>query len=246
MSVVLICYPPGEVFQRGEDRCQSNIKASTSTSMRACNDLGYMAAVLDKHCHLTVLRDYQTEDKSIDNMVFDFMKYKPDYLVMSTTNATVFDDIKVVNELKRVIPFDFKTVLKGAIFYDAPEALLEQLDLKNIDVLVGGEIEFIIQDIVELPDLHDVPNIFFKNSEGVWIKNKFDCWNDNLDKLPFPKRSAMRNELYVRPDTGEPMATIQTARGCPSQCIYCLTPKISGRCVRTRSPKNVFDEVKEC
>lgn len=36
---ILVFYPHGELFQRGEDRCQSNIKASTSTSMRACNDL---------------------------------------------------------------------------------------------------------------------------------------------------------------------------------------------------------------
>ena len=43
---VFLFYPPGEVFQRGEDRCQMNVKASTANAMRACNDIGYMASVL--------------------------------------------------------------------------------------------------------------------------------------------------------------------------------------------------------
>lgn len=56
----------------------------------------------------------------------------------------------------------------------------------------------------------------------------------------------MKNELYVRPDTGEAMATIQTGHGCPSTCIYCLTPEISGKKLRLRSPENVMEELKEC
>ena len=56
----------------------------------------------------------------------------------------------------------------------------------------------------------------------------------------------MNNDLYIRPDTKEPMATIQTARGCPSQCVFCLTPEISGKKVRFRSPQNVLDEMIEC
>ena len=42
------------------------------------------------------------------------------------------------------------------------------------------------------------------------------------------------------------MATVSVARGCPSNCIYCLTPRISGRNVRFRSVENVFEELQEC
>ena len=43
---VLLFYPPGALFQRGEDRCQQNIDDGSAQAMRACNDLGYAAAIL--------------------------------------------------------------------------------------------------------------------------------------------------------------------------------------------------------
>lgn len=242
---VFLCYPCGEMYQRGEDRCQSNIKASTSTAMRACNDLGYMAAILRRY-HSVFLRDYQTEKLTYDTMLEDIISFKPNFLVLSTTNATVFSDIAIINRLKKDTSINFKVVLKGAIFFNADFDLLRQLDLTNIDILVGGEIDWVIKDIVENTDLSNIKGIFYKDINGEWRKNDFSCWNEDLDNIPFPARDLMKNELYIRPDTGEPMATIQTARGCPSNCIYCLTPIISGKNVRFRTPQNVFQELVEC
>jgi radical SAM superfamily enzyme YgiQ (UPF0313 family) len=56
----------------------------------------------------------------------------------------------------------------------------------------------------------------------------------------------MNNALYTRPDTGEAMATIQTSRGCSAACIYCLTPTISGKKMRHRSPENIVAEMEDC
>lgn len=247
-----LAYPPGAVFQRGEDRCQSNIKQSTATSMRACNDLGTMVAVLRLSRQNTgggagvFLRDYATEGASYEDFLSDIEAFIPDWLIMSTTNATVFDDIKIVQKVKADSGLKFKAVLKGAIFFNAPDGLLAQLDLTEIDVLVGGEIDWVIGDIVDgNKPLADIPGIIYKDGRE-WHRTAFNVWNENLDSVPFPARDLMKNELYTRPDTGEPMATIQTARGCPSQCIYCLSPAISGRKVRSRSAQNVFAELEEC
>ena len=48
------------------------------------------------------------------------------------------------------------------------------------------------------------------------------------------------------PDTGNPIATIATSRGCGAKCTYCLTPIISGTHIRYRSPESIFKEIKEC
>lgn len=242
---VLLFYPPGEMFQRGEDRCQSNIKSSTATSMRACNDLGYMAAIL-RDSHEVFLRDYQTEELSYMDFLTDVEKFKPNYLVLSTTNATVYKDIEIVNKVIDELKIGCKVILKGAIFFDAEYSLLNELDLSNIAVLVGGEIDWVIKDIIdEKKTLSHIPGIFYKENNQ-WLKTDFSCWNQNLDEIPFPARDLMPNHLYTRPDTEEPMATIQTSRGCPSACIYCLSPKISGKIIRYRSPQNVMDELSEC
>lgn len=243
MNIALI-YPCGDQYQRGEDRCQSNIKASTATSMRACNDLGYMAAIL-RSDHAVFLRDYQTENIDFETMKSDMIKFQPDFVVVSTTNATVFSDMDQIKKLKESTNLKFRTVFKGAIFFDADQSLIDQVDKNIVDVFVGGEIDWVIKDIIEKSDLSGVPGIIYKEN-GTWHKTDFTCWNVDLDSIPFPARDLMNNSLYTRPDTNEPMATIQTARGCPSKCIYCLTPVISGKKVRSRSPENVFEEISEC
>ena len=57
---ILLFYPPGPLFQRGEDRCQQNVDDGSAQAMRACNDLGYAAAVLLKKDYVVKLRDYPT------------------------------------------------------------------------------------------------------------------------------------------------------------------------------------------
>ena len=249
MKIALI-YPPGGVYQRGEDRCQANIDTSTATSMRACNDLGYAAAILLKEKHEVIIRDYQTERKSINDAIEELKDFSPEIIFLSTTNATIFEDIKILKQIKEEISFKGKIILKGAIFFDADNKMLELLDLNDIDVLIGGETEFCIEDIVKAfnneIDFNKIDNIFYKDENGVFVKNRFKISDKDLDTIPFPARHLMNNDLYTRPDTGEKMATIQTSRGCPSNCIYCLSPKISGKMVRFRSPQNVLEELKEC
>ena len=46
MKKIMLIYPPSKLFQRGEDRCQSSIEDSASTSIRACNDLGHISSIL--------------------------------------------------------------------------------------------------------------------------------------------------------------------------------------------------------
>lgn len=248
-KTVMVFYPPSALYQRGEDRCQSNIDSSTSTSIRACNDLGYASSMLKKIGYNTFLKDYQTEKLTYTDLKDDIERIKPDALFMSTTNPTIFDDIKIINEIKKIHP-DCTIVLKGALFFDPSDDLLNQLDLTKIDYLIGGESDFIIANLLDahFNDLERVGTIggivYKKNS--IWVKTGFDRWEENLDSLCFPDRISMNNLLYVRPDTGEPQATISTSRGCPSSCIYCLTPVISGKKLRVRSPQNIFEELSEC
>ena len=246
---ILLFYPPGPMYQRGEDRCQQAVDGSSAEAMRACNDLGYAAAVLLKKGYEIRLRDYQTEKCSIEQMNSELDDFKPDLLMLSTTNTSIYDDIKIMNDLKARC--GAVTVLKGAIFYAPEQEMLDLLDLKQIDYMIGGEVDFAIDGIADYAlrgegDIASVDNILYKDEDGKFIQTKFHVWGQDLDAQPFPAREYMNNGLYLRPDTDAPMATIQTARGCPSSCVFCLTPGISGKCVRFRSPENVMAELTEC
>lgn len=244
----MLLYPPGKAYQRSEDRAQCNLDESVVATIHACNDLGYEAAVLRERNYNVMLRDYQTEKTSIQEVKAEIVEYSPDIIVISTTNATILSDLEFVGWIKDFHNCEF--IIKGAIFFNTPIEILETLNLHNVSYLVGGEMDAIIGELVDCivskNDAFDkIPGIIYKK-DGAFRKTNFACWSNNLDDIPFPARDLMKNELYPRPDTGEPMATIQVSRGCPSACTYCLTPVISGKNLRKRSAENIFAEIEEC
>ena len=83
---ILLFYPPGPLFQRGEDRCQQNVDDGSAQAMRACNDLGYAAAVLLKKDYKVKLRDYQTEKATEEDLFQDMERFKPDMIMLIITN----------------------------------------------------------------------------------------------------------------------------------------------------------------
>ncbi len=249
MAKVMLIYPPGRAYQRGEDRCQANVEDSSTASVRACNDLGYASALLRRAGHTVFLRDYQTEKKGREELLADFTRFRPDALFLSITNATIFEDLSLVEALKQAAP-ELMIMLKGALFFDPDQELLEQLDLSHVDYLIGGESDFMVDQLVTAhfrqdPPLESIRGILFRKDQQ-WQRTSFAEWETDLDVYPFPDRTRMPNHLYVRPDTGEPQATIATSRGCPASCIYCLTPRISGKRLRLRSSHAIVAELMEC
>ena len=247
---VYLMYPPGPLYQRGEDRSQGNISQSAATVMRAPNDMGYAAATLLKmNCEVT-FTDFQTEMKSEDDMLNAVLEFRPDAILMSITNTTIIHDLKLINNMKKCLP-NMIVVIKGSLFWDAPGDVISQINLANVDYLIGGEIEFSAANLLKthfenrLDELDRVPSIAYQKN-GKWIKTKFGDFEKDFDDLPHPARHLINNHLYTRPDTGEPQATIVTSRGCPAACTYCLTPVISGKKTRFRSPESIIKELREC
>lgn len=246
---VMLIYPPGKLYQRGEDRSQGNVENSTATAARAANDLGYGASTLKQKGFEVFLKDYQSEKLELNDLISDVNEFKPNVIFISITNATIFSDLEIVAELKKNKQ-DLVVILKGALFFNPENEMINQLDLQNVDYLIGGESDFVLAELVysHFFDEENIPNIkgILYKAESDWVKTDFSIWETNLDKLPFPDRSLMNNSLYLRPDTQEPQVTISTSRGCPFDCVFCLTPNISGTTVRHRSPKNILEELKEC
>jgi anaerobic magnesium-protoporphyrin IX monomethyl ester cyclase len=245
---ILLFYPPGRAYQRSEDRCQGNIENSAATNIHACNDLGYVAAGLRGLPYRVLIRDYPAEKKDVDDLMRDAAGFEPALVFVSITQATIFDDLEIIRLLKKRRP-DLAVILKGALFFNAPMDLLNRLDLSGVDYLIGGESDFTGAKLIHRhfrgKKVGDLYGIVYRDS-GQWVKTCFSRFEPNLDSLRFPDRRLMNNRMYIRPDTAEPQATITVGRGCPSKCIYCLTPMISGRQLRQRSPENVLSELREC
>ncbi len=246
MKKIMLIYPPVGTYQRGEDRCQININASCANDYRACNDLGYIASILRQEYKI-FLKDYSGEKLTYSDFERDFKAENPDIVFISTTNASIYEDIEFVQKIK-LLKEKTIVILKGALFFNIEANFLNKIS--SADYLIGGEAEFIIQPLLnahynDKSELQNIEGICYKNGEN-WICNKLEHFCEDLDKLPYPDRNLMNNKLYKNPLTNKPMATISISRGCPSSCIYCLSPVISGKKVRFRSINSIIDELTEC
>lgn len=245
----LLFNPPVGLYQRGEDRCQADVEGSSATSLRPPNDLGYLASMLRQIGVTPFIADYPAERKQWSHFEEDLKTVKPDCLIMSITTPTIKDDMKAFS-LAKVMNPDVFTLAKGAHFSTWNKEDMKDAEYDVMDAALVGEAETIINNLIiarrQNLDLSDVNGVLFKNPSGKVIQTAPAPFWDDLDKIPFPARDLIKNNLYTRPDTGEPQATIQTSRGCPSHCVFCLSPIISGMKLRERSVGNIIGELEEC
>lgn len=259
MGKILLLNPPGPRFQRGEDRCQADIDHSSATSLRPPNNLAYLSALLRKNSHTTIIKDYPAQNSDFAILLSDISTFLPDIIIVSTTEPTLYHDLNIIAKIKEANS-QIKIIYTGAFFrYNTNESLYEEIEgFQNVDFIIYGENESVIcilaNSILTSSEFSSIKGIHYnikynthKNSENSirFIKTKPSSFITNLDDLPFPDRDNLQNNLYIDPLSNKPIATIEVARGCPSKCIYCLAPVISGSKVRIRSTKNVIEEIKE-
>jgi len=63
---------------------------------------------------------------------------------------------------------------------------------------------------------------------------------ESLAQLPMPAHELCRYQRYLRRGG---FVGVQTKRGCPFKCAYCIYPQLEGRRYRLRQPEAVVDEV---
>jgi len=250
---VFMIYPPGGLFMRGEDRCQSEIEESSATVPRTPIDAVSIAGVLKGKGIKFYFKDYTLEKQSWRDFRVDLGKLSPTILIISTTNTTILKDILALKIAKEINP-KITTIMKGALFFSIPKKILNLPEFKYLDIAIRKEADTVISDLVDAIDknrgtlstsLSKVEGIIYRSKKG-WIQTDFGEFLKNLDELPFPDLTVCNNSLYINPETGNMLTTIETSRGCPFSCYYCLTPKISGKVPRHKSPERIVDEIENC
>jgi radical SAM superfamily enzyme YgiQ (UPF0313 family) len=132
-----------------------------------------------------------------------------------------------------------------------PDWVLE--NCPNINILVRGEPEMTIKDIVANIPLKNIPGISYR-LKGKITHNPDRPYSEDLNTLPIPAYHLLPMKLYGPLSdhfNGEnlkgathPFSILLTSRGCPGQCTFCLRKMYQQRkTYRARSPEKVIEEI---
>jgi radical SAM superfamily enzyme YgiQ (UPF0313 family) len=242
MKRVLLIVPPTGKYIR-EDRCQTPIENLKTVALRPPVDLMYAAAAFEKSGCECKLVDFPGEKKNHDDLKTIICDFSPDFLIMSITTPSLPLDAETAATAKKIKP-DIFTIAKGAHFNTLDIDALKRYP--SLDAVLRGEYEFSCTEIGEGKKNSEINGMTYRDADGKIHRNAPREFCNNLDLIPFPARHLGKNELYIRPDTGDAQTTIVTNRGCPFSCIFCLANQVAGKKNRVRSHENILSELEEC
>jgi anaerobic magnesium-protoporphyrin IX monomethyl ester cyclase len=204
--------------------------------------IAYLGAVAEKAGHEVNVIDCQAEKLNYDTYRNRISEVKPD-IVGVTATTLLYNSAKQLLTISKEVHPNCTTIIGGshASFWDT-NALNE---CPQLDIVVRreGETTFIelLQHIENKQNLAGVLGSTFRTQDGTPARNPDRPFIQNLDSLPFPAYHLLPLEAFRR--MGKTIFPLTTSRGCVQWCDFCSTVRMFGRGYRTRSPKNVADEM---
>ncbi len=196
--------------------------------------LEYIAAYLKDAVDQVHIVDMELDERKFQDII-NF--YKPD-LIGITMSAT--DHNQGLHLARIAKQNNIPTVVGGYHPTSVPDIMLSH---PQIDMVIRGEGEVTMKELVETGTFENVPGISYKKN-GKIIHNAQRTQIENLDTLPFPARY-LRQYPYKSQDRVTDCDVIVMSRGCNGLCSFCCEPSMSQGCLRTRSSENVIKEILE-
>jgi radical SAM superfamily enzyme YgiQ (UPF0313 family) len=175
--------------------------------------------------------------------------------------VTVYRYVKwLIQIIKKYHP-DKKIVAGGSVGTSIPHIILGKTE---VEIVCLGEGEATVVDLMKALQakkeaLHEVDGIWFRDSNGIIVKNRRRKPIKDLDVLPWPAWDLFPMDIYLKNPVGAPnrnkwidggagdtvplSMNINGTRGCPYKCIYCYHD-FMGQGYRYRSPESIVKEMR--
>ncbi len=183
--------------------------------IHTCLALRYLKTYCEPAFHIE-MAEYTIKDP-VMNIVSDLYSRNPDVIGFSCYIWNIEETIPIIEMLKKIKP-DIKIVLGGPeVSYDVPH-WLERLE--HIDYIIVGEGEETFKDLLHAleknEDVESVAGLAYMRDGKPYRtapRPKLD-----LKKVPSPFR--VEEDL---PQLSKRVTYIETSRGCPYSCAFCLS-----------------------
>ncbi|MBS3079630.1 radical SAM protein [Candidatus Pacearchaeota archaeon] len=163
----------------------------------------------------------------------------PEYCGITFT-TTLSEEAESIAKLIKTLNPRIKIISGGPHSSIMPKEVLNG----SFDIAVIGEGEITLKNILLQKPFKSIKGIAYKEKNKIKINPPQELI-ENLDSLPMPDYSVFNIKEYHTPRINckkNPIAAIETSRGCVYNCIYCNN-KVFGRCFRAKSAKRTVDEI---
>jgi radical SAM superfamily enzyme YgiQ (UPF0313 family) len=239
----LLVNPPlvnGIAFSR-TGRCQEREEVLGTT--KPPYSLATIAALLRSKGHGVRLFDQTASRRSTESVIqqLEVEGFHPTLIVFCSTTPTLRADAAEVLKLKQ--RFAAPMVCFGPHASCAP--LESMLHAPDVDAMLVGEPEEAALAIAGLETIEDadrVPSVTVRR-HGSILPHKATGTYGGFMGMPYPAWDLLPVEHYRLPLVDRAYVLVETSRGCPYSCDFCVAPIHQGHKFRERDAKTLVDEI---
>lgn len=239
----LLINPPlinGIAFTR-QGRCQEREDVLGTT--KPPYTLAVVAALLRGRGLEVRLIDQTAERLSTEEAIARLGRegFVPTLIIFSSATPTLDADVVEMAKLKR--HFGVPLFCFGPHASTAPRASMERA--LDVDGMVVGEPEDALVRLSMLDSLEGasaIPSLTLRRQDTI-VDHQAHGTYLGFTEMPAPAWDLVPLHLYKLPLVGKSYAIVETSRGCPYACDFCVAPIIQGHKFRERSAKHIIDEI---
>jgi anaerobic magnesium-protoporphyrin IX monomethyl ester cyclase len=162
------------------------------------------------------------------------IQLQPDYIITLIGFECFEEDIAVISAIKNSAPHS-KIIAFGHYPTIFKQEILRQSD---IDIILEGEPEIMLaQFLSQSFEYGSGINLTTTNNDFSQTASRIRYIKD----LPAPAYDLLKGDQYSEVLMPKPFGMVQTARGCPYSCNYCV--RSYGARLSLRSPEQVVEEI---
>ncbi len=239
----LLINPPlvdGVAFTR-QGRCQE--RQETLGTTKPPYSLAVIASLLRQQGREFRLID-QTGERLATSAVIERLereRFEPTLIVFCSTIPTLAADVAEMVKLKK--RYGAPLVCFGPHASCAPLESMERAP--DVDAMIVGEPEDSVLALLDLESIAQADRVpaAVVRQNGAIVANKTRGSFAGFPDMPFPAWDLLPLDRYRLPLVTQPYLLVETSRGCPYSCDFCVVPYFNGHKFRERSARRLVDDI---
>ncbi|TFG05402.1 MAG: radical SAM protein [Promethearchaeota archaeon] len=200
-------------------------------------NLTYIAAYLEDLPVEVAILDAKVNNLNSKQLKNQIQKFNPDLIGISVFVSAAINVCNQYAEIAKEVNPNCTVVFGGRHPTWEPD---ETLSKKEVDILIRGEGELTLRELIQTGTPQNVRGISYK-LDGEIIHNPERPLLD-IKKIRFPARHLVKNNHYKMMTVR--LETVETSRGCPYTCTFCTTHKFNNGLWRPRPVEKIIQELK--